>query len=143
MQNVSLRNPWSGLHPFTRHTYALIDAYAAAGRIPAPRAGYFEGDASAIAHANDMLLQDGTQSWDACDASLVRAMLARGGFDVIGLSVAKAILAFRCWLSETERGGTYGIDGLFALVAELEQARGVNRAERRWRARIERRMHRR
>ena len=128
MYSISVRAPGAFVDPFTRATYALVDAYARDGHIPRPDPAYFVGDASAIVLASDALLAIGTPAWERCDAPLVCVALEAAGMVVVAPAIVRALLAFRRWLRETGRAGADGIASLEELASELAAVAAERRA---------------
>ncbi len=88
MYSISVRAPGAFVDPFTRATYALVDAYARDGHIPRPDPAYFVGDASAIVLASDALLAIGTPAWERCDAPLVCGALEAAALEELASELA-------------------------------------------------------
>jgi hypothetical protein len=144
------------MHPFTEKTHALVDRYSEERGLPTFEEAYV-GDAGAIVLASDVLIERGTPRWEACDADVLVATFATGGGRALAATIARAVLQFRRWLCENGLAGAAGLDGLECLANDaVDEPNGrvlasfptpaeppVNRSERRWRARIERRARRR
>jgi len=150
-QSMSRRNPFASNEPFTEETHRLVDAYARHRGLPATP-GYFVGDASVIVLVSDVLLERGTPSWDACDVDVVRAASAVQN-DYLAKTTARAIVSFLEWRRDDGRVRGESIDAIRRHAEavsdhpdpptlDLSAFAGPlpNRSERRWRARMARRM---